>query len=122
MEQILVSEKNSKIYEESEPQSLPSTCVSCKNKVSNKFAYSCESCGSEFDRCVFSGLSLTSNLHQTKPRLSHYQLHCSQCKNSGFLLAWMMRDFSQNCVFCEEVQIQDKSPKKSQFSLKVMIK
>ena len=117
-----MSEKNTKVYEESSVSYEHPNCPNCKNKVTNQFGYSCESCGYEFERCIFSGLALTSSLNQKKSELSHYQLYCSQCNHSGFLIGWIMRDFSQNCFICKEDHKEDNTSEISKFKLKVMIK
>lgn len=96
-------------------------CPSCKNEITSEFAYACRSCGCEFERCVFSGLSITYSKNPSENKIQNYQILCSESNRKGYLIGLIMRPFSKN-VFTDDYLTDGEIKSDQKFVLKLIVK
>ena len=111
----LINQKNSDLN-----INIPSNCCYCNSLIENEYEYSCNSCGREFERCSFTGISLLKSLRQAGNNFENTILQCIDCNNKCYffgLFLYYDTDISEiECKYCSHLN----GNKKNAFNFEII--
>ena len=124
MEKYLIKEKSNQISQTTKPKEILNSkanklCPSCKSQISDEYAYSCNSCGTEFDLCFYSGLAILQGDNSQQDWFRNCVLQCLLCKQKSYLFGWVLYESNPDklCGACDSLDIgySDTTPRSFSF-------